>query len=163
MFRKTKTYTYTPESRFVWIKLFNKIAMKKCMEKHSHKFWKRFIQNVFFFKSDRLEHQQVGSAVFRRFMDLPLHWSSVRVFFINQKYSYGGLVSCRYTTNKPFAAQQVDIFKGGALGVACALLSFWFPLTRMLRFLSHCIVFCERKTSIVFLVSNGEKSPVNIC
>ncbi len=48
------------------------------------------------------------------------------VFFINQKYSYGGRVSCRYTTNKPFAAQQVDIFKGGARGVACIYFHFGF-------------------------------------
>lgn len=88
------------------------------------------------------------------------------MFFINQKYSFSGRVSCRYTTNKPFAAQQVDIFEGGALGVACILLSFRFPLTRMLHFLSHCIVFCERKASIVFPLvemSKGEKGPVNVC
>lgn len=73
------------------------------------------------------------------------------MFFINQKYSYGGRVSCRYTTNKPFAAQQVDIFKGGALGVACILLSFQFPLTRMLRFLSHCNSFL--RTESIYCVS----------
>lgn len=118
--------------------------------------WPPFLHKTFpiFIKTYGLQTPENKSVLlqllFLLFTTL-LSKSSVRVFVINQEYSYSGW--------SPVVIQPLNhlgpkkwIFLKVVGGCVCVLLSFQFPfsMTRMPRFLLHCLVFCERKASIVY-------------